>query len=1317
MESSIKKHIGFLLLIFLCTFIHTKAQHFDYIDTKGYTIHSAYKDSRGILWLGTNDGIMTYAQLLSQSPSGFVRNPLLNGIIVKIEEDVMGRLLVRAQSNKYMIYDPKENKLIKNVDEYFNQAGIPIKYDFNLCTDTQGIYWMGGNRNIYIFDPRTRKHQHICLPAQGGNVVSIYAKRHKEAVVICEKEVYLINKQTLRPTWLCHAPEPYNHQFYYPMADSKGNIWVASAAQLHRFDIQKRQWRDYSQTMFDITQTALLPNDHLLVPTSNTGVFIFDEKGNEVKHLMPSPMTGLVNKHLLNGYYDAENENIWLIYHKQGLGVAYYSANNYRLLTLPSLNDQMANDVIAVGESLNHELWLGTEDNGAYKISANIDEEGKILSNQQPNSTAVSVLCDSKGRVWTGLYRFGLKCSDGSTYFNGYSPYSLVEGSDGCIYVSLMSLGLWKINPATHETQLVEDENLWLMQCVKQGDWLYTASARFIHCINMRTGKKRHIPASVFGNSNFNAGTKALCIDKRGWLWIINYASYSEVEIYDTKHEKFFTTNALRNYVLNSAIEDKDGNIWFGTSNGIVRLKVEDAGKRKFSTFGYIYGSQKNQYYNERCATRLSDGRLLFGATDGYMLFNPREIAQLKQKEEKPSLIFTSLRINSQYVNPQATGTKDAICVGDFSYVKDLNLKYNQNNIVLEFCPRNEMHNTFANYYYKVEGLNRDWMPLNNYQILLSNLDAGTYKLLIREQPNQLSAKRIEYAALTITIHPPFWLSIWAYLIYIALASGALYFIYRYRTNRRRYVEKMKMMRLQAKHEQEMNDMKLQFFTNVSHDLRTPLTLIITPLEEMLNKVHDSGQQNILSTMLRNAKRLFFLVNQILDIRSLDASAVKVINTQQDVIELLQREYQSFQSIANSKKITFQFEANIEKLIMETDVDKVTKMVENLLSNAFKYTDVGGKITLKATFEQQELHISVSDNGKGISDEDKKNIFDPFYMGKDSNRKESTGIGLSIVKQFAKQLQGTVEVSDNNPKGSIFTITLPAHATKEVKGQELSLTAAVKDMEKIPEQATSMTGTDSSEKKTLLVVEDNIDLLQYLSTTLSESYNIYQATDGRQALDILKAADIDLIVSDVMMDGMDGMTLCKQVKKNIETSHIPVILLTAKSLEQDELEGLQMGASDYITKPFSMEILRLRIKSQLERVGNARKAFKEKVEVSPSEVTITTIDQQLLADCIAFVEKNIANAGLSPEDLANGVALSRTTLYKKLRSITGDTPVEFIRIIRLKRAKLLLEQDHLYVAEVAGRVGFNNPKTFARYFHDEFGIYPSEVSQKADASE
>lgn len=1287
----------YLFMFLLFCPLAVLAQKFDYIDTKGYTIHSILKDSRGILWLGTNDGIMTYAQLLSQTPNGFIRNPQLNGIIVKMEEDKMGRLLLRAQSNKYMIYDPKDNRLIKKVDEYLHEAGIPIEYDFNISIDPKGNYWLGAKHDLYIFDPQTRKHRHITLPEQGGNIVSICSKRNKETAIVCEHEVYLVNKQTLRTTWLTHSPETYNYQYFYLQADSRGNIWLASPSKLHRFDIRTKLWRDYSQTMYDITECFPMRDDQILVPTSNTGVFIFDKNGNEIKHLMPSALTGLVNKHLLNCYYDAENENIWVIYHKQGLGMAHYSTKNYLLRPLPSLLDQTTNDVIALGETQDHHLLLGTEDNGVYLIPGQSYQDGEITNNRYPNSTAVSVLCDSKGRVWTGLYRFGLKCSDGTTYFDGYSPYCLVEGPDGCIYVSLMRLGLWKVNPETHQTSLVEDENLWLMQCVRQGDWLYTASARFIHCINMRTGKKKHIPGSVFPNSNFAAGTKALCIDRRGWLWIVNYNSYSDVEIFDTKHYKFFTINALNKYVLNSVVEDNDGNMWFGTTNGLVRLKVEDAAKRKFSSYCYNTGTQRNQYFNERCAFHLSDGRLLFGATDGYMLFNPREITHQKSDVSKPNLMFTALRINSQYVNPSTPDDKEAICQSDFSFIKHLDLKYNKNNLLLEFCPRNAMHNAFGNYYYKVEGLSKEWMSLNNYQILLSNLRPGTYTIRIKEQPNQLSAESIEYEALTITIHPPFWLSTWAYLIYIVLILGAAYLLYRYQTNRRRYLEKMKMVRMEAKHRQEMNDMKLQFFTNVSHDLRTPLTLIITPLEEMLSKVSDVSQKDILDTMLSNARRLFFLVNQILDIRALDVSAVKVITSQLNVIELLQQEYQAFLSHANKRGIDFRFETDIEHLTIETDVDKLTKIVENLLSNAFKYTSNGGKIALEAHYKNQKLQISVSDTGKGIPDKEKSLIFEPFYLGKDSNRTESSGIGLSIVKQFTEQLGGKIEVTDNQPQGSVFCITLPVSTYSESSSGST------------PSETHS---SYHSGNKTLLLVEDNIDLLQYLSSSLGETYNICQATDGRQALDIMKATDIDLIVSDVMMEGMDGMTLCKEVKSHIETSHIPLILLTAKSLEQDELAGLQMGANDYVTKPFSMEILRLRIKSQLERVGNARKAFKEKAEVNPSEVTITTIDQQLLADCIAFVENHIDQASLSPEDLALGVNLSRTTLYKKLRSITGDTPVEFIRILRLKRAKQLLEQDHLYVAEVSAKVGFNNPKTFARYFHEEFGIYPSEVEVK-----
>lgn len=1312
------------LLLILSCFLSVQAQKFDYIDTKGNSIHSIFKDSRGILWLGTNDGIMTYAQLLSQTPNGYIRSPFLNGIIVNIQEDKLGRLVLTAQSNKYTIYSPKDNKVIRQVDQYFQKAGIPIKYDFELSVDGKGDYWLGAKQNLYIFDPQTRKHRHIAIPKNGGNIAAIQTTKEKRAIIVCTKNIYLVDAKTYKAQFLCTLPEIYNYQLFYAQEDSKGNIWLASSSRLHRFDIQQHKWKEYPIKMFDINTITLLKDDQLLVPTTNTGVFIFDSQGETHRQLLPSQFTGLINKHILGAYYDRESNNIWLNYHKQGMAVAAYTSHTTHPHTLSPLGKETENDIIALTETADHTLWMGTEDNGAYHLKAapagSVAQIDNVLSNSFQGSTVVGLLTDSKGRTWTGLYRFGLHCSDGSSYFQGYSPYSMLESPTGEIYVSLMGLGLWKINPITHQTTQVEDENLWLMQIISKGDMLYTASPKYIHCINMRTGKKKRIPAERFGDSNFGAGCRALCIDRRGWLWIINYASNAETDIYDTKTGKCFTTHALEHYVVNSVVEDRDGNLWFGTTNGIVRLKVEDAKKQHFSTHCYIYGTQRNQYYNERCALRLSDGRLVFGAIDGYMLFDPRQIAQYDPHDNQPSLIFTSLRINSEYINPEETDSKDAICTGDFCYVKELNLKYDENNLVLEFCPRNANRNSFKTYYYKVEGVTRDWMPLSNYQIVLSHLPSGTFHLLLREQPNQQETGSIEYEALTITVHPPFWLSIWAYILYIGIAITLISFIYRYYTHRRRFVMKMKIMHLKAKHEQEMNDMKLQFFTNVSHDLRTPLTLIITPLEELIGKVSDRQMHETLDTMLRNAKRLFFLVNQILDIRALDVKSVKVFKSREDIVALMHKEYESFLSISKMRKMKVSLESNVSQLMMDTDSDKLTKIIENLLSNAFKYTQNEGEIQLRLHYAEEKVEISVADTGTGISDEEKKHIFTPFFMGDNGYKKESSGIGLSIVREFTQQLGGSISVEDNLPQGTIFRITLPCesknlsivqtplredNSTLLAEHQE---TPNTQEPEKTPKTSEKLPMDHS--KQTLLIVEDNIDLLHYLSETLSQDYNICQATDGQQALDILKAMEINLIISDVMMAGMDGLTLCRKVKQTIETSHIPIILLTAKSLQQDEMIGLQLGANDYITKPFSMEILRLRIKSQLERVSTARQTFKEKAEVNPSEVTITTLDEQLLSDCIAFVEKNIAQVSLSPEDVANGVNLSRTTLYKKLRSITGDTPVAFIRIIRLKRAKQLLEQDRLYVAEVAARVGFNNPKTFARYFHDEFGVYPSEIT-------
>jgi DNA-binding response OmpR family regulator/two-component sensor histidine kinase len=500
-----------------------------------------------------------------------------------------------------------------------------------------------------------------------------------------------------------------------------------------------------------------------------------------------------------------------------------------------------------------------------------------------------------------------------------------------------------------------------------------------------------------------------------------------------------------------------------------------------------------------------------------------------------------------------------------------------------------------------------------------------------------------------------------------------------------------------------MNDMKVRFFTNVSHDLRTPLTLIMTPVEELLNQEQPEPTKKVLEVVNRNAHQLFSLVNQILDFQRLGSSNDVLSLDTTDLVALIKNECESYQLMAQQRKMQFTVNSSVGELPMVMDADKMRKVINNLLSNSFKFTPDGGDI--KVSIDRGGdgmIQIRVSDTGQGIPKENRDRIFERYYMSKrGATNTGSSGLGLNIVKHYVELHGGTVKAGDNEPSGAVFTILLP-----ETQKSAVSL----------PEEKPLEQTTD--EKKNLLIVEDNADMLSYMTSVLSADYTVFQATEGRQALEILHNTDIDVVVSDVMMEGMDGLQLTRTIKSDVDISHVPIILLSAKALAEDELVGLQLGASDYITKPFNFEVLRLRIRQQLEQGVEKRKKFRLNPEIEPSEITITTVDEQLLQKAIEAVSNNMENPDFNVDQLANELGMHRTGLNRKLQAITGQTPLVFIRTLRLRRARQILSADPAkLVSQVAYEVGFNSPKIFSKYFKEEYGCYPSEFEHTSITEE
>jgi signal transduction histidine kinase/DNA-binding response OmpR family regulator len=535
------------------------------------------------------------------------------------------------------------------------------------------------------------------------------------------------------------------------------------------------------------------------------------------------------------------------------------------------------------------------------------------------------------------------------------------------------------------------------------------------------------------------------------------------------------------------------------------------------------------------------------------------------------------------------------------------------------------------------------------------------------------------------------------YIVYALIVITLLYL--QWRNMRKRQQERTEKQRQQMERQkiEQITEMMLQFFTNISHDLRTPLTLIISPLEHIMKKLEDGRTpENMmaqLKNVYKNAQLLLKEVSALLDFRRLDAGG-ETLNLQSgDIVDHLNSILVSFGDYAEERGIRLSFEHDVDSYVMDYDREKINKVIYNLFSNALKFTPSGGSVALAFRIDGDNAIISVADTGKGIPDSDKPNIFKRFYQSASNDSSQTgSGIGLHIASDYVQLHKGTISVSDNQPVGSIFTITLPAKSGKRTMD--------------------SYEPTENSQQKTILIVDDNKDMLQFVSSCMKEDYQVYTATDGAAALELLQREQIDLIISDVMMPGIDGFELCRRVKSDINLSHIPVILLTARTTDVSRIEGLQLGADDYLTKPFNVEVLRLRVQKFIDWEQDNHRQFRQKMDIEPSEITITPLDEQFIQKAIALVEKNISDSEFSVETMAAEVGMARTTLYKKLMAITGLGPAEFIRTIRVKRGKALLETSQMQITEIAYAVGFTTVKSFTMNFKAEYGMTPTEFRLK-----
>ena len=950
----------------------------------------------------------------------------------------------------------------------------------------------------------------------------------------------------------------------------------------------------------------------------------------------------------------------------------------------------------------------------------------------------VSLLRDSQGRLWAGTYYGGLNCYDGHR-FRHYrrtegvphslandNVWALAEDKEGNIWIGTLGGGLQCLDPRTGRFDSYHAGNSGLASdwvcslCAGRDGQLFVGTTGGVFVLDLATRVISRLQGTHAGKALFESEpVNQVYEDSRSRLWV---ATMAGLKVYDPAQDSLYEVPVDADFPrlpVQGLVEDGQGCLWASVGGRLIRVWTEtevETGNLSFDfrTYSDRDGLQSCDF-NQRSLKLLHTGELVAGGLYGLNMVRPGNI---KYNGATSKVMFTALQLFNAEVKVGKPVNGRVILPEALNKTRELVLDYEENIFTVFLASDNYVLPEKTRYYYKLEGFNDDWLSDREglHRITYTNLAPGTYRLRVKAA-NSDGFTGADEAVLKIVIRPPFWLTPWAYLLYALLLAGVLTLAYLQVKRRERNKYRLRQLEEDARRKDELNQMKFRFFTNVSHELRTPLTLIIAPLEGLVKEVKDENLAGKLKMMHRNALRLLNLVNQLLDFRKNEMAGSHLSLSEGDIVPFVQNICNSFLMLSEKKDVRLTFTSAMDSLNMAFDADKIGKVVMNLLSNAFKFTPEGGSVTVSLVCPAGQpgtLEIKVADTGVGISDADKAHVFERFYQAEHTGEvppSTGSGIGLSLVRDFVSLHGGTVRVADNPGGGSIFVVSIPVkhvevHASLP---SEAAVTGEPEAEEHGAVEAVSST-PDEGRKPLVLVVDDSRDFVDFMRDTLNLYFSVRTASNGQEALDLLGQCNPDLILCDLMMPVMDGKELCRRVKSDKRTSGIPFVLLTARQSVEMNVEGLTVGADDYVTKPFNVEVLVLRMRKLIDLSRKDKSSTR--IDPEPSEIAITPMDEKLVADAIAYVEMNMSRSDLSVEELSRELGMSRAHLYKKMSQITGKTPIEFIRIIRLKRAAQLLRESQQNVSEIAYQVGFNNPKYFSRYFKEEFGILPSVYQEK-----
>lgn len=1268
------------------------------------SISTIIEDKDQNLWIGTATGVCIY----NREKDNFktfrrVGQELFQPVSVLFEDEKKHIWIGTSGIGLYR-YDKESDSLYAYMSDKNDTTSISSNFIFSIASDEKGQIWIGTRSGLDLFDERnntfTKYYHGKKLPSEicSGLIKTICQNKDGNMWIGTDgKGLYeLIEK---KDGWhnnhfqISDQKEINNSKILSLLCDRKGNLWIGTengGLNVHPYNSKKfinyKVEEGNFQSISSNSIWALYEDNAgiIWVGTYNHGVNYIDERIEkfEVYQRNGYEQKTLVNNNVVNFSEDGEG-NIWIATDGGGISTFNPKTRNFTNKIDNTLVSSKA--VMAVLCDSKQRIWVGTWGNGIDLFNAS----GKKIKNfeVEANNKPGSLLClmeDKSGNIWAG------------TAGNGLFKYD--QNTDDFTKLTCDSLRFPFSNRSYINVLFQDSENTY---------WLGLPNG----LISMKfINGKRILNSYVHSDDKYSissSGITAVFEDYWHNLWI---GTSDGLNLFD-KENKTFTVfrkeNGLPNNSINGILEDKNHCLWICTYGGISKF---DIAKGTFKNYSKNDGLLSNNF-NVRSALKTHSGEFFMGCNNGFVAFYPDSI---KPNTYIPPVYFTDLKIfNSSAI----IGAKGSPLSKHISETHHITLNYKQTSFTIEFVALNYTHPAKNQYAYKLEGFDKDWNYVGTKQYAsYTNIDAGKYIFKVRGSNNE-GIWNPEPIQLEINVLQPFWKTKWAYSLYLIIVTVIFWIFIRLLILKSTQAEMLRLEKIHRERSEELNQMKIQFFANVSHEFRTPLSLILAPMKQIID--HESLKSEVkkrIEMVYRNATRLFGLVNELMDFTKLEEGKLKMLVQKADMVSFSNEIYYMFTDEAQRRGITYKMESDSDLIETWFDKSKMEKIICNLLSNAFKFTPDNGNIQLKISKEEfnNQLYvvISVVDNGCGISKEYLNKVFDRFFQSPEKENKHTagTGIGLALVKSLVELHRGTISVTSQKWKETCFTVKIPFGNSHFSENEILDES---NEYFSIPNQSSSNENIEEQIKPNrnaplLLIVEDNSQLLEYLVSILARKYHILKATDGAEGLNVARDAIPDLILSDIAMPRLSGIELCKTIKSEMPTSHIPVILLTARVSTSDIIEGINTGADAYITKPFDNLHLEVTIEKTIETRRKLYQRFSQDVYIIPNENAENELDRKFLENIIEYIDKNSSDNNITVENLASYLLMSRTNVYRKIKALTGQTATEFIRFTRLKMAIKLLEDGKCNISEIAFKVGFSSPGYFAKCFKDHYGKSPSE---------